>query len=202
MYRDAPHATRLADYRPPEFLIEHVALRFALDAELTRVEACLDIRRNPAATRGDGSLTLDGEQLELEWIAIDGHPLTGAEYAVEGETLRVHRVPDRFQLTTRVHVYPSRNTALEGLYQSGEMLCTQCEAEGFRRITFFLDRPDVMARYTVTLEADRARFPVLLSNGNRIEASELGDGRHRSVGRIPSPSRAICSRSSPAICGR
>ncbi len=177
MYRDAPHATRLEDYRPPEFLIDRVDLRFDLDPELTRVAATLEMRRNPAATRGDGSLTLNGEQLELEQIAIDGHPLTPAEYRADAESLTVHRVPDRFRLSTRVHIHPALNTALEGLYQSGEMLCTQCEAEGFRRITYFLDRPDVMARYGVTLVADPGRFPVLLSNGNRVEEKALEDGR-------------------------
>lgn len=178
MYRDAPHATRLEDYRPPEFLIDRVDLRFDLDPDLTRVEAELAIRRNPAATRGDGSLTLHGEQLELEQIAIDGHPLTLAEYRVDGESLALRRVPDRFRLSTRVHIHPALNTALEGLYQSGDLLCTQCEAEGFRRITYFLDRPDVMARYGVTLVADQAHFPVLLSNGNRVEERALPDGRH------------------------
>lgn len=178
MYRDAPHAIRLEDYRPPEFLIDRVYLRFDLDPELTRVESELAIRRNPAATRGDGSLTLHGEQLELESIAIDRHPLTPAEYRVDGETLRLLRVPDRFRLSTRVRIHPVLNTALEGLYQSGDLLCTQCEAEGFRRITYFVDRPDVMARYGVTLVADRQRFPVLLSNGNRLEERPLPDGRH------------------------
>ena len=178
MYRDAPHATRLEDYRPPEFLIDRVDLRFDLDPDLTRVESELAIRRNPAATRGDGSLTLHGEQLELESIAIDGHRLTPAEYRADGESLGLQRVPDRFRLSTRVHIRPALNTALEGLYQSGDLLCTQCEAEGFRRITYFLDRPDVMARYGVTLVADRGRFPVLLSNGNRVEEQSLPNGRH------------------------
>ncbi len=177
MYRDAPHAIRLEDYRPPEFLIDRVDLRFDLDPDLTRVAAGLAIRRNPAATRGDGSLTLSGEQLELDHVAIDGHALTPAEYRIDAESLTLHRVPDRFRLETLVHIHPALNTALEGLYQSGDMLCTQCEAEGFRRITFFLDRPDVMARYGVTLVADPARLPVLLSNGNRVEESTLDDGR-------------------------
>ncbi|WP_020506181.1 aminopeptidase N [Lamprocystis purpurea] len=179
MYRDAPHPTRLEDYRPPEFLIDQVDLHFDLDLDLTRVAAELTIRRNPAATRGDGSLTLQGEQLALDQVAIDGHLLTPAEYRVDTESLTVLRVPDRFRLLTRVHIHPARNTALEGLYQSGEMLCTQCEAEGFRRITYFLDRPDVMARYTVTIDANRVRFPVLLSNGNPLEARDLEGGRHR-----------------------
>ncbi|MGE5153905.1 MAG: aminopeptidase N [Bdellovibrio bacteriovorus] len=178
MYRDAPHATRLEDYRPPEFLIDRVELRFDLDPSLTQVDAELAIRRNPGATRGDGSLALHGEQLELAQVAIDGHPLTPAEYRMDAESLTLLRVPDRFRLSTRVRLHPALNTALEGLYQSGELLCTQCEAEGFRRITYFLDRPDVMARYGVTLVADRGRFPVLLSNGNRVEERALPDGRH------------------------
>ena len=187
MYRDAPHPIRLEDYRPPEFLIDRVELRFDLDPELTRVEALLQVRRNPAATRGDGSLRLDGEQLALEHIAIDGHDLTPAEYRIDPESLTVSRVPDRFALHTRVRIHPAQNTALDGLYQSKELLCTQCEAEGFRRITYFLDRPDVMARYAVTLAADRERFPVLLANGNPGAVRDLGDGRHEASWEDPFP---------------
>jgi aminopeptidase N len=178
MYRDTPHPVRLEDYRPPEFLIDHVDLKFELDPDLTHVDAVLSLRRNPAATRGDGTLKLHGEQLELERVKIDDHLLTPSEYRIETDALVLHRVPDRFRLETRVHIHPNLNTALEGLYQSGEMLCTQCEAEGFRRITYFLDRPDVMARYRTTLIANRERFPVLLSNGNPMEELDLGDGRH------------------------
>ncbi len=178
MYRDAPHPIRLEDYRPPEFLIDRVDLNFDLDPDLTRVAASLQVRRNPAATRGDGSLTLHGEQLELDGVSLDGYPLTPAEYRLDAESLTLLRVPDSFLLQTWVHIHPASNTALEGLYQSGGMLCTQCEAEGFRRITYFLDRPDVMARYAVTLVGDKARFPVLLSNGNPGESRDLGDGRH------------------------
>ncbi|NEV63942.1 aminopeptidase N [Thiorhodococcus minor] len=178
MYRDTPHAIHLKDYRPPEFLIDAVDLRFDLDPERTTVEAKLALRRNPAATRGDGDLRLHGEQLDLERIAVNGHPLTPSEYEVHQEGLTLHRVPDQFGLETRVRIHPSLNTALEGLYQSGEMLCTQCEAEGFRRITYFLDRPDVMATYSTTLVADKRRFPVLLSNGNPVESRDLDGGRH------------------------
>ncbi len=99
----------------------------------------------------------------------------------------MHRVPDRFRLQTRVRVHPSRNTALEGLYLSGDMLCTQCEAEGFRRITYFLDRPDVMARYSTRIAADKARYPVLLSNGNPVESRDLDDGRHLARWEDPFP---------------
>ncbi len=178
MYRDTPRPIHLEDYRPPEFLIEHADLRFDLDSEATRVHAAISFRRNPAAVRGEGDLRLDGEQLELEAIAIDGRPLMPAEYRVTDEALTLLRVPDRFELTTRVCIHPYLNTALEGLYQSGQMLCTQCEAEGFRRITYFLDRPDVMARYSTTLVADQARYPVLLSNGNPVESRSLEGGRH------------------------
>ncbi len=187
MYRDTPHPIHLKDYRPPEFLIDRVDLRFDLDPGATRVEAALAIRRNPAAVRGDGGLRLDGEQLELEAIAIDGQPLAAGEYRVDGDGLTLVRVPDRFELTTRVCIHPSLNTALEGLYLSGPMLCTQCEAEGFRRITYFLDRPDVMARYSTTLVAERARYPVLLSNGNPVETRDLGDGRHLARWEDPFP---------------
>ncbi|AFL72781.1 aminopeptidase N [Thiocystis violascens] len=178
MYRNTPHPVFLRDYQPPEFLIDRVDLRFELDPERTSVEARLQVRRNPAATRGDGSLRLHGEQLDLEQVSMNDRLLTPADYRVDAESLTLLRVPDRFGLMTRVRIHPSLNTALEGLYQSGDMLCTQCEAEGFRRITYFLDRPDVMACYGTTLVADRRRFPVLLSNGNRVESRDLPDGRH------------------------
>ena len=177
MYRTTPPVIRLSDYRPPEFLIDDVRLRFELDEHQTLVEAELSLHRNPAATRGDGDLRLDGEQLKLESISLNDRPLTPAEYGVEDDHLLVHRVPDRFRLQTRVRLNPSANTALEGLYVSGDMLCTQCEAEGFRRITYFLDRPDVMATYRVTLIADPARYPVLLANGNPAGEERLDDGR-------------------------
>ena len=178
MYRDTPHPVRLDDYLPPDFLIDQVDLHFDLDPERTWVEARLDLRRNPAAGRRADDLCLHGEQLELERVAIDGRPLAPAEYRVAPETLTLFGVPDRFRLETRVLIHPCLNTALEGLYQSGDMLCTQCEAEGFRRITYFLDRPDVMARFSTTLVAERGRFPVLLSNGNPVESRDLGEGRH------------------------
>jgi aminopeptidase N len=187
MYRNNPPAVHLRDYRPPEFLIDRVDLRIELDPDLTIVEASLDLRRNPAAVRGDGDLRLDGERMEVERVAMDGHELPPADYRVEAEALVLHRVPDRFRLETRVRLHPSLNTALEGLYLSGAMLCTQCEAEGFRRITYFLDRPDVMSRFTTTLVADKARFPVLLSNGNPAGQRDLPDGRHEARWDDPFP---------------
>jgi aminopeptidase N len=177
MYRPTPPVIHLKDYRPPEFLIDQAVLRFDLGLDETAVHAELDIRRNPAATRGDGDLRLDGEHLELLELALDDRPLPPVEYSVHEDALVVHRVPDRFRLRTRVLIRPRDNTALEGLYVSGDMLCTQCEAEGFRRITYYLDRPDVMARFRVELAADPARFPVLLSNGNPAGEETLDDGR-------------------------
>ncbi len=190
MYRNTPRTVHLKDYRPPEFLVDALHLHFDLDPETTLVEARLEVRRNPAAVRGDGDLRLSGEMLELEWVAIDGRDLSPSGYRVESELLVVHRVPDRFRLQTRVRIHPSRNTALEGLYLSGDMLCTQCEAEGFRRITYFLDRPDVMARYSTSIAADKVHYPVLLSNGNPVESRELADGRHlaRWDDPVPKPS--------------
>ncbi|TVQ88057.1 MAG: aminopeptidase N [Chromatiaceae bacterium] len=181
MYRTSPPAIQRKDYRPPEFLIDEAELRLELDAEDTRVEAELLLRRNPAATRGHGDLFLDGEQLTLEEVVLNERVLPPSEYRVEERGLLIQRVPDRFRLRTRVHIQPRANTALEGLYVSGDMLCTQCEAEGFRRITYFLDRPDVMTRFRVTLVADPRRYPVLLSNGNPVGPPDgdftLRDGR-------------------------
>ncbi len=177
MYRPTPPVIRLKDYRPPEFLIDQARLHFDLGLDETAVHAELSIRRNPAATRGDGDLRLAGEQLELLEVSLDGRELPPVEYAVYEDALVVHRVPDRFTLGTRVLIRPRDNTALEGLYVSGDMLCTQCEAEGFRRITYFLDRPDVMTRFQVSLAADAERFPVLLSNGNPAGEEALDDGR-------------------------
>jgi aminopeptidase N len=187
MYRNTPRTVHLKDYRPPEFLVDKVGLHFDLDPQTTHVEASLELRRNPAALRGDGDLRLQGEMLELERVAIDDRDLAPSEYRVDSETLLMHRVPDRFVLRTRVRIRPSQNTALEGLYLSGDMLCTQCEAEGFRRITYFLDRPDVMARYSTSIAADKSRFPVLLANGNPVEARDLPNGRHLARWEDPFP---------------
>jgi len=135
------------------------------------------IRRHPDAE--PGPLELDGEQLDLKRVAIDGKTLDGSRYRVEAGRLIIPDFPEAAELETEVLIAPDRNTALSGLYASGSTLCTQCEAEGFRRITFFPDRPDVMATFTSTLVADPKRFPVLLSNGNRIEEGDEPDGRRR-----------------------
>ena len=187
MLRDAPKTIYLKDYRPPEFLIDTVDLHFDLGSEAVRVKAKLIMHRNPAGGRGDGPLVLHGEQLEPLSLMLDGSVLNSDAYSITEGGLTIPGVPERFTLESEVRIRPAENTALEGLYQSGGMLCTQCEAEGFRRITWFLDRPDVMTRFTTTIVADRARFPVLLSNGNLVESTDAGDGRHRVTWADPFP---------------
>jgi aminopeptidase N len=174
-----PQPTRLADYRPPDFLIDNVELEFDLGDTETRVKSRLALRRNPDAKTPNAPLRLDGDELELVAIGIDGKPLAPGGYQLEPDgALVIPQTPDAFALDIATRIHPERNTALSGLYMSGGNYCTQCEPEGFRRITYFLDRPDVMARYAVTIRADKARFPVLLSNGNPSGNGDLPDGRH------------------------
>lgn len=173
----APRAIRLVDYQPPAFLIDKTHLRIELGDEFTIVRGELSMRRNPAA-EPSSELILDGVQLDLQSVAVDGRELGSGEYRVDDESLCIHQVPEHFTLTTVCHIRPQDNTTLEGLYKSRSMYCTQCEAEGFRRITYYLDRPDVMSEFTTTLVADKQRFPVLLSNGNPTASGELEDGRH------------------------
>jgi aminopeptidase N len=175
------------DYRPPEWLVDQVELDFRLDEAATEVTARLALRRNPAAGEGRGPLVLDGQELELLGLALDGEPLGANRYTVDDDQLTVQGLPDAGVLETRVRIRPERNTALEGLYVSNGVFCTQCEPEGFRRITYFPDRPDVMARYRVRIEADRERYPVLLANGNRIGGGELAGGRHFVLWEDPFP---------------
>jgi|AGTN01.1.fsa_nt_gi aminopeptidase N, Escherichia coli type len=183
----APKAIRREDYTPPPFLVEAADLTFAIGDRLVEVRSELTLRRNPASGV-DAPLELDGQDLETRWVQLDGRALAEGEYRIAGERLIVDAVPGgTFTLTTLVVLDPAANTALEGLYQSGGMLCTQCEAEGFRRITWYPDRPDVMARFRVAITAQKARFPVLLSNGNLEERVDLDDGRHRAVWADPFP---------------
>ncbi|HIG70132.1 MAG: aminopeptidase N [Myxococcales bacterium] len=174
-----PKTVLRSDYAVPDYLIETVDLAFDLREDGTRVEARLGLRRRADAMESGVPLVLVGESVVLDEIEIDGRVLLESEYRVEGEELIVNDPPRQFELRTVVTIHPEKNTQLSGLYKSSGNFCTQCEAMGFRRITYFLDRPDVMARYSVSIEAERAQYPVLLSNGNRIEESELPDGRHR-----------------------
>ncbi|HEY0522086.1 MAG TPA: aminopeptidase N [Stellaceae bacterium] len=186
----APEPVRLADYRPPAFTIDTVDLDFDLGEEETRVKARLAVRRNPdSAAERDAPLTLDGDALELVSLALDGEALDAGRYRLAEEGgLVIEHVPDRpFTLDIETRILPQKNTELSGLYTSGGNFCTQCEPEGFRRITYFIDRPDVMARYTVSVTADKARYPVLLSNGNPAGTEDLPGGRHRARWVDPHP---------------
>ncbi len=168
-----PEPIRLADYRPPAFAVDTVELRFELDPDATRVTSRMAVRRQAA-----GELTLHGSDLELLALRVDGRDLDLADCTVDGEDLVVPTVPDSAVVEVETRIAPAANSALEGLYLSSGMYCTQCEAEGFRRITWYPDRPDVMARFTTTVIADPATCPVLLSNGNRVADGTLDDGRH------------------------
>ncbi len=172
-----PETILREDYKAPDFLIETVELDFDLDDHRTEVKSRMTFRRNPAA-EGDAALVLDGEMIELKEVVLDGTRLSSNQYQLEDETLSIPDVPDRFTLEITNLNDPKNNSALTGLYQSNGMFCTQCEAQGFRRITYFLDRPDVMASFTTRITAYRDRFPVLLSNGNLIEERDLDDNRH------------------------
>src|SRR5208337_1817468 len=174
-----PRPVRLADYRPPAFLIDTVDLIFDLGEENTRVKSRLAVRRNPAASVPEDQLHLDGDALELVSLALDGEPLGANRYQLPPEGgLVLTEVPDAFTLDVETRIAPQNNTALSGLYVSGGNFCTQCEPEGFRRITYFVDRPDVMARYATTIVAEKGRYPVLLANGNPVERGTIDARRH------------------------
>lgn len=171
-------AIYLEDYRPPVYLVETVDLHVELSPSQTKVRATLQFKANPECSEERAELYLHGRQLELLSIKLDGRELSDHEYQVDNEGLKIPGVPERFVLETLVEINPEGNTALEGLYRASEIFCTQCEAQGFRKITFYPDRPDVMARFTTTLVGDRATAPVLLANGNLMDAGPLDDGRH------------------------
>jgi len=178
MRTEAPIAVQLSDYSSYPFEIEQVDLRFDLHPDATRVRADLKVRRTGDA---NAPLELDGEALELKSITIDGVAVPDDAYQLTETGLTLAEVPDAFTLVTEVEIAPSKNTALSGLYMSGGRFCTQCEAIGFRRITFYPDRPDVMSRFTVRMTADKATYPILLSNGTPGEAGDVDDGRHFAV---------------------
>lgn len=185
MRAEQPQAVHLADYRAPAFLIEHVDLRIELFEDSALVHSRLQIRRNPEDDSQERNLVLHGEALELHSLLLDGRPVEN--HQVDGASLTVPSVPDQFHLDVTTRIHPRHNTRLEGLYQSSGMFCTQCEPEGFRRITYFLDRPDVMACYRTRIEADQDDYPVLLANGNPVDWGELDEGRHQVTWEDPYP---------------
>jgi aminopeptidase N len=184
MRTDEPHAIHLKDYRAPDYKVSEIALDFSLDPQTTRVAARMRVVR---MGEHGAPLVLNGEALKLVSVAIDGHPLTADQYTIEPELLVIPDVPEKFVLDVVTEIAPAENTRLSGLYTAKGLFCTQCEAEGFRRITYFLDRPDVLAVYTTRIEADKTLYPVLLSNGNLMESGDLANGRHFAVWNDPFP---------------
>ncbi|MER9699666.1 aminopeptidase N [Mesorhizobium sp. M0146] len=186
MRTDTGQVFKLEDYRPNDFSIPQTGLTFRLSPDATRVTAVLTIERRDGAAAST-SLVLDGDGLVLKRIAIDGRELAPAEYLATPDQLTILRPPARFQLLLETEIAPASNEALMGLYRSSNVYCTQCEAEGFRRITYFLDRPDILSVYTVRIEARLDEAPLLLSNGNPVESGGLVDGWHYAEWHDPFP---------------
>ena len=189
MKTDTPPTIHLKDYRPPDFLIDKVDLNIVLDPTRTRVDARLTIRRNPKSDSATAPLCLDGEHLELARIAISGKVLGADAYTSDDKSLTLTNTPSSpFTLEMTTYINPEANTALQGIYRSRGVYCSQCEAEGFRRITYFLDRPDVLSVYSVRLEGDAKECPILLANGNPTERGTLTGGtRHYAIWKDPHP---------------
>lgn len=189
MKTDTPQPIRLQDYRPTPYVIETAELAFSLDPALTQVRTRLALRPNATSAEADAPLILDGEKITLQSVAINGIKLANDDWSADEQSLTIPKVPQgAFSLELVTICNPKANTELSGLYISNGVFCTQCEAEGFRRISYFYDRPDVMARFSVRLEADRSDFPVLLSNGNLVSSGLVdGGNRHFAVWDDPFP---------------
>ncbi len=188
MRTDTGQVFRLEDYRPSDYLIPRTELTFRLSPDSTAVVSELTIARRPGAAK-NAPLILDGDGLLLKRIEVDGKALTAADYQATPDQLVIPTPPSAqtFQLVLETEIAPSANQALMGLFRTSGVYCTQCEAEGFRRITYFLDRPDILSVYTVRIEALKSEAPLLLSNGNRQEAGDLSGGRHYAVWHDPFP---------------
>ena len=182
MRTEEPQAIALKDYRASDYEISEIALDFILDPEITRVKATTKVTRAAAAPC---PLVLNGEHLRLVSVAINGKALNTDNYAITETTLIIASMPASCTLEIVTEISPDNNTALMGLYTASGIFCTQCEAEGFRRITYYLDRPDVLAVYTTRIEADKAKYPILLSNGNLIDSGDLPSGKHFAVWNDP-----------------
>ncbi|KAF1053417.1 MAG: Aminopeptidase N [Stenotrophomonas maltophilia] len=181
MRTEQPKVIHLKDYQAPEYLIDETSLTFELFEEHTLVHAQLVMRRNPERAVAGAALpplVLDGQQLELLSLALDDRALAPSDYQLDDSHLTLQPSAEQFTIDSTVRIHPETNTALEGLYKSGKMFCTQCEAEGFRKITYYLDRPDVMSSFTTTLSAEQHKYPVLLSNGNPVASGSEEGGRH------------------------
>ena len=175
--------TLLKNYQVPPILIPNIEMRFEIYENRTLVHSTLKYKKNPASSAAWTGLKLNGEKLVIKSISINSKPVT--QYNYENDFLQITEAPESGELQTTVELYPAQNLSCAGLYQSAQALVTQCEAESFRKITFFLDRPDVLSRFRVTLEADQKTFPRLLSNGNLVSTQTLPNGRHQAVWNDP-----------------
>ena len=185
MFKDGqPKAILLSDYQAPEFHTEKTDLIFDIREGVTEVTATMQVRRQGGAGQ---TMVLDGQQLELLEVMLDGRQLASNEYQVDDDKLTLFGLQDAHEIVIKNRVCPEENTALEGLYRSGSMYCTQCEAEGFRKITYYQDRPDILSRFTTTIIADPDAYPNLLSNGNLIASEDLADGRKQVTWEDPFP---------------
>jgi len=177
MKNPQPSAILLNDYQVPDFFIEKTDLVFSLREEVTKVTSTLLVKRNIQSARANTPLVLQGQGLSLQSLSIDGRELNSDEYILDDESLTIV-IPDQCIITCVTEIKPHENTSLEGLYRSSDMYCTQCEAEGFRKITYYLDRPDVMSEFSTKIVADKTQYPVLLSNGNLMNQGELDNNLH------------------------
>ena len=182
----APSTIYLKDYQPPMYLIKNVKLHFELHESQTIVTSNLEVDLNKENNQSTKKLILDGQNLELLSVKLDGNILSKEDYNLDSEQLILSDIPDACEIEIKTKINPEGNKALEGLYLSSGMFCTQCEAQGFRRITYFPDRPDVMSRYEVTLVGDKTKYPILLSNGNLIDNGDAENGRHWATWQDPS----------------
>ncbi len=173
-----PQPIYLKDYRVPTYFIDEIHLQVDLYEEETLVTSHMRVRHNRLSPNKIRDLVLNGEELILVSIKLDGKILPTSEYQLTDEGLTIPNVPDKFALEIVTKIYPQKNTVLSGLYRSRNTYCTQCEAQGFRRITYFIDQPDILSRYTTLITADKARYPFLLSNGNLVGSGDLENGRH------------------------
>ena len=175
MNNDQPKTIYLKDYQASSFCVKSVYMHFELGEDETIVKTLLDIERT---NNINVPLVLNGENMALKTIALNRKPLSQEQYHIDDQQLTISKVPEKFSLETEVVIKPQENKALSGLYKSKNIFCTQCEPHGFRRITYYLDRPDVLSQFTVTIIADKNRYPILLANGNLIETKDLDNNRH------------------------
>jgi aminopeptidase N len=188
MRTDTGKTFRLEDYKPTDYAINHVHLTFRLGMETSQVTAVIDFERR-AGVEINTALRLDGEDLTLIRLSLEGQPVAANDFDVSADQLVIRNLPQtsKFQIEITTEIQPDTNKALMGLYVSDNVFCTQCEAEGFRRIMYFLDRPDVLATYAVRIEADAKSAPILLSNGNFIAKGQLSHGLHFAEWEDPHP---------------